>query len=437
MQDYSECSTLATHESRRLRDTRDGTVYTIKKLEDGNCWMTENIRIADADISSTDSNLAEGKTWHIPESSEIGFSAEDNNSAYVHEANGGYYSFYTASGGLGSVNLRGGNVSQDICPKGWRIPTKSELDSLYNDYYNSPSLIQGEPNFYKSGFFAQGENYTNDINESDAIGRYWTTSIYDDGFAYAMIIKDDLSNENDSYGSFKSAGFSVRCLVEDRTIAGLEYMQDITKKTVANTPAGTTKTLIDTRDDKVYTIKKLADGKVWMTSDLTIQDREINGFNSNIPFGETFTVPLFYDPSWFDDDMGTPVAFVDSGTGYGYYNYLTATAGWGTTSNISGNAPKDICPYGWRLPTGNTTGEQGALLTEYTTVTALTGTPGLNLNGYGYGNINDVGVNGHYWSSTTRDANNAYQIQFDTTTVSPASSYSPKNYGSGIRCIAK
>ena len=48
------------------------------------------------------------------------------------------------------------------------------------------------------------------------------------------------------------------------------YMQDMTTTTVTNACVGTSGTLTDRRDSKTYTVKKLADGKLWMTENLAI-----------------------------------------------------------------------------------------------------------------------------------------------------------------------
>ena len=64
------CQTAAANETARLRDTRDGKLYWVAKLADGNCWMTQNL---DFDIPAgglTNENglaaktdLPEGTVW--------------------------------------------------------------------------------------------------------------------------------------------------------------------------------------------------------------------------------------------------------------------------------------------------------------------------------------------------------------------------------------
>ncbi len=41
----SICSAARTHDTTRLRDTRDGRFYWVTKLADGNCWMSQNLQL--------------------------------------------------------------------------------------------------------------------------------------------------------------------------------------------------------------------------------------------------------------------------------------------------------------------------------------------------------------------------------------------------------
>ena len=51
------CQTAAANETARLRDTRDGKLYWVAKLADGNCWMTQNL---DFDIPADGLNNTNG-----------------------------------------------------------------------------------------------------------------------------------------------------------------------------------------------------------------------------------------------------------------------------------------------------------------------------------------------------------------------------------------
>ena len=53
------CQTAAANETARLRDTRDGKLYWVAKLADGNCWMTQNLDydIPASGLTSDDSDI--------------------------------------------------------------------------------------------------------------------------------------------------------------------------------------------------------------------------------------------------------------------------------------------------------------------------------------------------------------------------------------------
>ena len=101
----------------------------------------------------------------------------------------------------------------------------------------------------------------------------------------------------------------------------------------------------------------------------------------------------------------------------------------------------NICPAGWRLPTGEpTTGEFTALNTAING--GLTNTDagllanglfqrsGLWSNGFSY-----QGSYGGYWSSSQNSSTSARNLYFSSIGVYPAGS-NGKSYGFAVRCIA-
>ncbi len=428
MQDF-DSSTLSANESKELEDIRDNKVYTVKKLADGKVWMTENLRLIDKAISSDDSNLPSGTTWTIPASSVSGFSAQNTNNAYLDSTYGGYYTFYTATAGWGTDSVTSGNAPKDICPKGWRLPTggsSGELQTLY-DNYNSSTLMQGDPGFVLSGYVGGGS-----VNNQDVYGYYWSSSVVDASRTYFLGLNS--SGVNPTNYIVKSRGFSVRCVAEERTISDITYMQDMTPKIAENTAANASATLIDIRDSKTYTVKKLKDGKVWMTQNLSLINKTISSADSNLPSGGTWTIPAS-SVSGFSN-YNTNNAYVDSTYG-GYYTFYAVTAGWGTNSVTSGNAPKDICPKGWRLPTGGSSGEFQTLYNNYNSSALMQGEPNFTLSGYVYGgSVSHRGSGGYFWSSTVYNANRAYSLGLNSSSVYPALDRDMGN-GFSVRCMAK
>ena len=102
----------------------------------------------------------------------------------------------------------------------------------------------------------------------------------------------------------------------------------------------------------------------------------------------------------------------------------------------------NICPAGWRLPTGEpTTGEFTALNTAINagSTSSDTGllTSGLfQRSGFWSNGFYSQGSYGYYWSSTQRTATDARYLYFYSTYVYPAGNYG-KSYGYAVRCVAE
>ena len=172
----------------RLKDTRDGKYYTVRKLAGGNCWMIDNLAYAKAGtLDSTDSDVGidnnfslassdiytkEGEKWKRSDDKKFIFdrmepiynSPAKSNPNFnfkgwrktrlsdgsismkaMHKMEGPYGNFYTwhtATAGTGTFNMgdKWFAVSDSICPRGW------ELEGLvqYLDGYD----IQSEEEAY-------------------------------------------------------------------------------------------------------------------------------------------------------------------------------------------------------------------------------------------------------------------------------------------------
>ena len=77
LQGWNGCSTLSTNQVIGLTDTRDNNVYAVSKLADGNCWMIENLRLADTDSNNSPITLNSTNT-NNPASTFTALSATSN-----------------------------------------------------------------------------------------------------------------------------------------------------------------------------------------------------------------------------------------------------------------------------------------------------------------------------------------------------------------------
>ena len=245
-----------------------------------------------------------------------------------------------------------------------------------------------------------------------------------------------------------------------RTISDVTYMQDFKTMSSAERNAiiatiqdNTIYTLIDNRDNKSYQIAKLKDGNVWMAENLDLGRTELTTdlTSANTNLSTTVTAPTFnswkktagsntYDAGDYISVSGTDAT---SGTSYGtLYNYYATSAGTITGSTNSDNASYDICPAGWRLPTGGSTGEFQALYAEYDSNALMRASiensgAAFALAGF-FSNAAPAnqGSAGYFWSSTRASDTNMYGLLLNTSDVYPANG-TYRDFGRAIRCVAK
>ena len=211
MANFDKTTLANVGDSVEVEDSRDGEMYVVKKLADGNVWMVEGLRLGgDEPITLTSENSDVESDFVLPASSMTGFSSSNanNNSVYVDETYGGYYSYYTATAGEGGTNKTSGNVSHSICPKGWRLPTIGEYQTLYSNY-NSVSALQGAPGFVYNGFMMD-----NNPSSQGIYGSVWSASVASAQGAYLISFMNDsvFTGTSPSQAVNKASGGAVRCI---------------------------------------------------------------------------------------------------------------------------------------------------------------------------------------------------------------------------------
>ena len=438
-----------------LTDTRDNNTYTISKLADGKCWMTKNLRIAGRTITPADSNVASSYT--IPTSSDSGYSGANDHTASVYvNSDGGFYTWAAATAGTGNATIStdGQNAPASICPKGWRLPTgggTGEFRALYNNYNSADAMINGPAKFTLSGF-KHPIILMNLIRQS---GFYWSFTAKSEIAAYFMQLSNNDSVDPEGFIN-RYSGFSVRCIADDPTIHSISTMQQMTPEVcaAATTPNKTattldtdgshhgdpnyvpTKTLTDTRDNNIYTVSKLADGKCWMTQNLRIAGKTLTSADSDVT--NNYTIPTSSMSGFYNNDVAS--VYMDSTYG-GYYSWPAATAGTGTTAlSMEGqNAPASICSKGWRLPTGDDNGEFKKLYDVYGSDSFFWSSP-MNFLRTGYMYSGSAYVQGYNyaraWSSTVFSSTNARYLRLDGSVITPNDG-TYKAIGNPVRCIAR
>ncbi|MBR3269660.1 hypothetical protein IKG07_00145 [Candidatus Saccharibacteria bacterium] len=237
------------------------------------------------------------------------------------------------------------------------------------------------------------------------------------------------------------------------------YMQDLNPTFCTTAPM----TVLDNRDMQEYTIQRLADGNCWMMTNLNLGavDLETDLTTSNTNLQDTITAVTFN--SWkktVGTQTLTTAEFIPlntsntsngldtdpvSQTPYGtLYNFCAASAGTICSNPNSSNATYDICPVGWRLPTGGSTGEIQKLYEQsaYNTNTKMRASIANGGAAFALAGSFDTtpvyqGTDARIWSSTRYDDDEMYDLFFNMTQGVYPTNHNYNRYGIPIRCILK
>ncbi len=229
------CYNMEIGDSATLTDTRDDSTYTIAKLSDNKCWMTQNLRIVNKTITSADSDVSANFT--IPASSTSGFSSDTAVNAYYgnNTTYGAYYTWCAATAGCkdASGNNPAANVdaASSICPKGWRLPkgtpgtgtnefavvagltsTNVAVNSNYWSSLSSPSfansaLTVNGVTFPAAGYYSDSSPYN-----IGSYGSYWSSTADSTTGAYRLRFSSSFFYP--AYNNYRRSGLSVRCVAD-------------------------------------------------------------------------------------------------------------------------------------------------------------------------------------------------------------------------------
>ena len=248
LQGWDGCSALNTNQVIGLTDTRDNNVYAVSKLADGNCWMIENLRLADTDSNNSPITLNSTNT-NNPASNFTALSATsnewctDNNETCINQnklntsntisftnnttssqssdiySYGNYYNWYTATAGTGTYSQTSGNATGSICPSGWTLPSGgrggqySSLDSAMGGTGSSQSTAEASNRWrtYPANFLYSADWSGSVADYRGLYGDYWSRTA--DGSAFARGLYFDAVGVNFVTSDIaRQGGLAVRCL---------------------------------------------------------------------------------------------------------------------------------------------------------------------------------------------------------------------------------
>ena len=265
--------------------------------------------------------------------------------------------------------------------------------------------------------------------------------------------------------------------------------------------SGSVTALTDQRDGETYAVAKLADGNCWMIENMRLENTNSDNVTGTLAqgYGGQFTgladpeAPWTYNSTTANslystdgtndtinigtsdagyrfpryNNVNTPTTVSDRPTSptannatnstseagmYSYGNYYTWSAAIADTTYYAGGSQNatSICPTGWHIPTGNTSGEFYTLNTFINSgATNSTASKGLRTypnnfvySGHtynstsGYANLINRGVAGEYWTSTRVSSETAYSLFFRSNDTNPGQFNTKKDCGGTIRCLA-
>lgn len=525
-------------------DERDGELYTVARLADGNIWMTKNLRtnIAKANITAdnTDhpsaafltaisSKPTSSNSWcddptdstcvdHVYYNTDNLGDYTADSAGFIYDEYGAYYNWYTATAGNGTLSTPvNASASGSICPSGWHLPSGTNtsvgapwlwggeywglnaglnglaLEELTMNNFSpltstSGTLFKAAPNrFPYSGLYSINDAFNRDRN-----GYYWTSTaaqyngVDNRAVSYMLYLGD--SNSTTGFASTdRSYGLTIRCVADYA-----RYLQDVASwgDSVA---LGEETTAADKRDGQVYVVKRLkmnaagTETALWM-SNLNLGARAISvnsldSTNTHLASGvsaiptATFNtwikttgnadyvnpeiIPLkssvsctVYEP---DPDNPSTISCPEQdsyGNKYGtLYNYAAASAGTYTYASGAGtgNATSDLCPYGWRMPTGGQgQGEFSAFITAYsiplnseldnTSLQMIQDDLGFSFAGMFRYPPNGQGEQSQSWSSTRHSGNLMFYLYFGSMGLSYKQAGiwgGDRGAGFTLRCISQ
>ena len=238
MQDFntSSCAAMSIGDTTTLTDSRDDNEYTIAKLADNNCWMTQNLALGSStamNLTQADSNVGSGG-FTLPASvSEGDWSGSYTDPEFFNyagnypsqQATNKYGNFYNWPAATAGTNPSSGDSQYDICPKNWRLPsastsaTTSEFYTMLNNYISTGTwsstywtgvTTTNFTNAPVSLVFSGG--YYEDLYGQGDFGDWWSSTAGDSYFAYSLYANSNGSvyprSSDDKYG-----GNSIRCLI--------------------------------------------------------------------------------------------------------------------------------------------------------------------------------------------------------------------------------
>ena len=479
----SECQSQASDTDLTVKDSRDDNEYTVRYINDA-CWMTQNLRLpGGTTLTTSDSNVT--RNYTLPNSSTSGFTSYTVANMYngTDTTYGAYYNYCAASAGTVCSSYSAQDATQDICPKGWRLPTYNEQNGIrsyvsafspvysgdysngslgstgslgywwsataynslrqYGLYYSSGSLdttnlnkyvgfsvrcVRSTPGTLTINFDGNGSTGGSTTSQQIAAGN--TASLNANGFTRTNYVFAGWNTAADGSGTSYADGadYTVTPATGDATATLYAQwgpsIQNFTNAQCRSLASNGNYTVYDTRDGSDYTVRYI-NGACWMTQNLRLSGgRTLTSADSNVASSWSFP-----STSLTSGDTYTKArSLISRNISYGgYYNYCAASAGTVCDNTTEQDASQDICPKGWKLPT-KTQFDAIAGNSSYSS----TFSP-VYSGGYHNGSLSVTGSAGYWWSATASSSTLQYYMYYSSGRIGTVGN--SKRLGYSVRCV--
>ena len=206
-----------------LIDSRDGKQYAVSKLSDGDCWMTQNLRLgADEGIILTPQDSNVEMNFTLPARQTAGSGGWNNEIPHVYDTGNnslGYlYNWIAVTAGEGLDGDLLTDTVNSICPRGWKLPSMSgehSYESLLSAYgwtnrSQVEEIIIASPfSFTLTGGYYYGYG-------GSANGEYWTSTPQLNSTTKALYFKIESLSRRIYTDTSKprSGGSAIRCIAD-------------------------------------------------------------------------------------------------------------------------------------------------------------------------------------------------------------------------------
>ena len=206
---------------RSLYDVRDNNSYVVRKLADGNCWMTSNLKLKMSANTAVVASKNDGSTFSYNPGAACtsNGACAINGNTVINTTYGGFYSWYAATAGQGTASSTG-DINGSICPAGWKLPYNYTASN--NKSYGGLLAAYGMPatnvnvNYVSTleamplGFLRVGLYYSGSFINAGTSGDYWSSTASGAGTAYYLVYYTSLTHPQDLRNNY--SGLSVRCV---------------------------------------------------------------------------------------------------------------------------------------------------------------------------------------------------------------------------------